>query len=302
MKIQPNPTLALWALLFATAVWGSTFVVVQDGINQMPMMMFMGWRFAIATLVLIAMRPKALKMSSLTLKQGIFIGIALSIGYLAQTYGLYFTTATISAFITGMFVVLTPVAAYLVYRMRIAWTGWIGVGLATVGLGIISYNGIAFGAGELWTFIGAVAFSFQIMWLSRWATPSTAYSIALVQIATTAVVFVGGGLVTDGFIVPSGQAVWIAIIFLAVFASAFAFIIQTWSQSQMTPTRAAVILSTEPVFGGIFGVLIAGDDITLRIIIGGIAILVAVYLVELSPRGSEPSEAVKDLSSPHHGV
>ncbi len=302
MKIQPNPTVAMWALLFATAVWGSTFVVVQDGINQMPMMMFMGWRFAIATLVLIAMRPKALQMSGQTLRQGIFIGIALALGYLAQTYGLFFTTATISAFITGMFVVLTPVAALIVYRMQIAWTGWVGVALATFGLGLISYNGIALGIGEMWTFIGAIAFSFQIMWLSRWATPSTAYSIALVQIATTAVIFVVGGLFTDGFIVPSGQSVWIAIIFLAVFASAFAFIIQTWSQSQMTPTRAAVILSTEPVFGGIFGFLIAGDDITIRIILGGVAILVAVYLVELGPKDGEPNEAVSDLSKPHHGV
>jgi drug/metabolite transporter (DMT)-like permease len=303
-SIKPNPRIAMWALLFATAVWGSTFVVVQDGINQMPMMMFMGWRFVIATLVLIAMRPQALRMSSDTFKKGFFIGVTLALGYLTQTYGLYFTSATISAFITGMFVVLTPVAALVVYRMKIAVSGWLGVGLATFGLGLISFNGIAFGIGEFWTFMGAIFFSFQIMWLSRWATPETSFSIALVQIATTGTIFFVGGMFTDGFVVPQGQSVWIAIIFLAVFASAFAFIIQTWSQSQMTPTRAAVILSTEPVFGGLFGFLIAGDQITSRIIFGGLAILIAIYLVELGPRKKSDgeNEAIRDLSQPHHGV
>lgn len=301
MKIKPNPATALIALLFATAIWGSTFVVVQDGINEMPMMMFMGWRFVIATLVLIAMRPQALRMSAATFRKGLFIGIALALGYITQTYGLLFTSATISGFITGMFVVLTPVAALLVYRMHIAWTGWIGVGLATFGLGLISFNGWSFGVGEFWTFIGAIFFSFQIMWLSRWATPETSYSIATMQIGTTAVIFFVGGLFTDGLVLPQKSNVWYAILFLAVFASAFAFIIQSWSQSQMTPTRAAVILSTEPVFAGIFGVVWAGDEITARILIGGAAILIAVYLVELSPRKSE-SEAVRDLAEPHQGV
>lgn len=299
-RIQPHPRLAFWSLLGATAIWGSTFVVVQDGINQMPMMMFMGWRFVIATLVLVALRPRAVRMSRQTFRQGLFIGLALSAGYWAQTYGLYFTSATVSGFITGLFVVLTPVAAWLVYRMHIPLVGWLGVALATVGLALISLRGWAFGAGEVWTLVGAVCFSFQIMWLSRWATPETSYSIALTQVGTTAVIFFGGGLFVDGFQAPSGSAVWSAIIFLAVFASAIAFIIQTWSQSQMTPTRAAVILSFEPVFAGIFGVFWAGDTLTARIAIGGLLILAAVYLVELGPRGR--SEAVTDLAEPHQGV
>ncbi len=291
--------LAFWLLILATAVWGSTFIVVQDGINAMPMMMFMGWRFVIAFLVMLAIRPRALRMTAKTFRQGLFIGIALAFGYWTQTFGLYTTSATVSGFITGMFVVITPILAGFIYKMKIPYTGWLGVVLATVGLALISLKGWSFGVGESWTLVGAAFFSFQIMWLSRWATPATSYSIAITQVGTTAVIFFVGGLFIDGFEVPQGQAVWTSILFLAVFASALAFIIQTWSQSHMNPTKAAIVLSAEPVFAGLFGVLVAGDVITLRIALGGLLILGAMYLVELGPRHN--SEVADDLSKPHLG-
>lgn len=292
--------LAFWLLIFATAIWGSTFVVVQDGIEQMSMLMFMGWRFVIALLVMIAMRPRALIMDGQTFRFGLWIGIALALGYITQTYGLLFTSATISGFITGMFVVLTPIAAGIVYRLKISASAWIGVLIATVGLATISLKGWSFGVGESWTLLGAAFFSFQIMWLSRWATTTNAFSIAIVQVGTVMVIFVVAGLIFDGYQTPPNAEVWFAIVFLAVFASAIAFFIQTWAQSHMDPTRAAVILSFEPVFAGIFGVLVAGDVLTWRIVLGGLLILVAIYLVELAPRGK--SEAVQDLANPHQGV
>jgi drug/metabolite transporter (DMT)-like permease len=298
MAKQHSP-LAFWLLIFATAIWGSTFVVVQDGINSMPMMMFMGWRFVVATAAMMIMRPQALRMSAATFRKGLYIGIALFLGYITQTYGLYYTSASVSGFITGMFVVLTPIAAGIVYKMRIHWSGWAGVALATVGLGFISLKGWSFGVGEAWTLLGALFFSFQIMWLSRWATPETSYSIAIVQVATTMVGFFVCGLFSDGIVMPPNRDVWFSIIFLAVFASAIAFFIQTWAQSHMDPTRAAVILSFEPVFAGIFGVVLAGDHITARILIGAVLILSAIYLVELAPR---KSEAVTDLAIPHQGT
>ena len=265
----------------------------------MPMMMFMGWRFVVAVIAMMLMRPMALRMTAKTFRQGFFIGIALFTGYVTQTYGLYYTSASVSGFITGMFVVLTPIAAGLVYKLRIHWSGWAGVALATVGLAFISLKGWSFGTGEAWTLLGAACFSFQIMWLSRWATPETSYSIAIVQVATTMMLFFGGGLMTDGLVLPPSRDVWLSIVFLAVFASAIAFFIQTWSQSHMDPTRAAVILSFEPVFAGVFGVLLAGDIITPRILFGAALILAAIYLVELAPR---KSEAVQDLSQPHQGI
>lgn len=300
MNNQKSRKLAFWLLIFATAIWGSTFVVVQDGIEQMSMLMFMGWRFVIALLVMIAMRPRALIMDGQTFRFGLWIGIALALGYITQTYGLLFTSATVSGFITGMFVVLTPIAAGIVYRLKISASAWVGVFIATIGLATISLKGWSFGIGEGWTLLGAAFFSFQIMWLSRWATTTNAFSIAIVQVGTVMVIFVVSGLIFDGYQTPPNAEVWIAIVFLAVFASAIAFFIQTWAQSHMDPTRAAVILSFEPVFAGIFGVLVAGDILTWRIVLGGLLILIAIYLVELAPRGK--SEAVTDLANPHQGV
>lgn len=297
---RPGSKLALWLLIFATAVWGSTFIVVQDGIRQMPMLMFMAWRFVIAVGVLIAFRPKSLRMSGQTFRHGLFIGIALGLGYWTQTYGLLFTSATVSGFITGLFVILTPLAALIVYRQKIPTVGWLGVFLAAGGVALISLKGWSFGIGESWTLVGAVFFSFQIMWLSRWATPATSYSIAVVQIGTTALMFTVGGLAIDGFSFPQNSSVWIAIVFLAVFASAIAFVIQTWAQSHLSPTRAAVVLSFEPVFAGIFGVLVAGDNLTARILIGGLCIIAAMFIVELGPK--QPREAERDLAQPHQGV
>ena len=292
--------LAFWLLIFATAIWGSTFVVVKSGISQMSMLMFMGWRFLIATVIIIFLKPKALKMTWAVFRKGIYIGLALGLGFLVQTYGLMFTSATVSGFITGMFVVLTPVAAGIVYKIKVPTVGWIGVALAVLGLAALSLKGWSFGMGESWTLLGAVFFSFQIMWLSRWATPETSYSITIVQIAVTAILFLSSGLVMDGYQVPPNTDVWFAIIFLAVFASAIAFSIQTWSQSHMDPTRAAVILSFEPVFAGIFGVWIAGDSFTWRVALGGALILGAMYLVELGPKHND--EVAKDLSNPHVGI
>ena len=296
--------LATLAILFATLVWGSTFVVVQDGINAMPMMMFMGWRFAVATLVLIALRPQALKMSAETFRKGLFIGIALALGYWTQTFGLYSTSASVSGFITGMFVVLTPVAALLVYRLKIGGAGWVAIALAFAGVGLISVKmdqGIALGGGEAWTLLGAAFFSFQIMWLSHWGKPETSYSFAIMQIGTCAVFFMGVGIPVDGWQVPQSADLWKSILFLAVFASAFAFIAQSWAQSHMTPTRAAVLLSTEPLFAGVFGIWAKPEDnhLTLQIGLGAAAILAAMLLIELAPR---KSEAVADLATPHQGV
>jgi len=299
-SVLKGDRLAFWLLIFATAIWGSTFVVVKSGISQMSMLMFMGWRFMIATVVIIALRPKALRMTLDVFRKGVYVGLALGLGFLVQTYGLLFTSATVSGFITGMFVVLTPIAAGIVYKIKVPLVGWLGVGLAVLGLALLSLKGWSFGVGESWTLLGAVFFSFQIMWLSRWATAETAYSIAIVQIAVTAVLFTSAGLVMDGFQLPPNNDVWIAVVFLAVFASAIAFSIQTWSQSHMDPTRAAVILSFEPVFAGIFGIWVAGDELTWRIGLGGVFILGAMYLVELGPRNN--NEAIKDLSNPHLGI
>ena len=275
-----SPALALVAV---TAVWGSTFVVVKDAIEQMPVTDFLTWRFALAALVMLVIRPRSVAaLGPRGRRAGLVIGLALGSGYLLQTLGLETTSASVSGFITGMFVVLTPLGAAVLLRQRVAPAAWAAVGLATVGLGLLSLKGFAIGGGELLTLGCAAAFALHIVSLGRWAGSYDAFGLAVVQLLTTAglcaAVAVPGGLA-----LPPAD-VWPALLLCAVAATAVAFVVQTWAQAHLTPTRAAVIMTMEPVFAGVFAVVVADEVLGPRVLVGAALVLAAMLLVEVGPR------------------
>ena len=285
---QRHRALPALALLAATAAWGSTFVVAADVIADMSVSAFLTWRFAIATVVLVAIRPRALaRLSRADLTHGLLLGLALGAGYILQTYGLKTTPATVSGFITGMFLVFTPLVAWVTLRRPIPASAWWAVGIATVGLAVISLQGLSIGVGELLTLGGALAFACQIVGLSHWSTTQTSYGLAIVQLAVVSVACAVMIPFEAGPTVPPSTKIWVEVLFLALVATAAAFIVQSWAQAQLEPTRAAIILTGEPVFAGITGFLV-GEEITVRLLIGGALVLLAMYIVELGPRrGSE---------------
>ncbi len=275
------------ALLAVTVAWGSTFVVVQQVTREVPITDFLGLRFGIAAVLMFVVRPRAL--SQLTKEQrghGLMLGLFLTAGYLLQTFGLARTTPTISAFITGLFVVFTPIAAWVLMRKAIDPLTWVGVALAVVGLAFLSLRGWSIGFGEILTLFGAVAFALHIVNLGRWSTRESAYGLAVIQLGVVSVVCSALGCL-DGVELPQSKANWLAVVFLAIFATAIAFFVQTWAQSVISPTRAAVVMTMEPVFATLFAVLFINEPITVRIVIGAICVLAAMYLVELGPRHAE---------------
>lgn len=283
--------LATILLIAVTAIWGGTFVVVQEAVARMEVTDFLFWRFTLGASLLFLLRPRAvLSLSRTDLIRGALIGVALGIGYVLQTVGLQHTSATVSGFVTGMFVVFTPILAGVIFRERIPLLAWVGVALATVGLGLISLHGWAFGYGELLTLGCAAVFALQILGLSTWSTASNAYGLATVQLAVVALIALLGTVTSAGPELPPDRYSWVAVIAMGVFATALAFVVQSWAQAHMDPTRAAVVLTMEPVFAGIFGVVIAGDSLTLRVLLGSACILAAMFLVELGPRHSREGE------------
>ncbi|MCI0686646.1 MAG: DMT family transporter [Sporichthyaceae bacterium] len=290
MRRQRPAGLAALGLVGVTAVWGVTFVVVKDAVERMPVMDFLAIRFLLAALVMIAIRPSALAgIGRPGARHGALLGLALGVGYIAQTYGLQHTSASVSGFITGMFVVFTPLIAGLVLRRHVPATAWIGVAVAMVGLAVISLKGFAIGPGELLTLVCAICFAIHIVGLGEWAGQHGAYPLAVTQLlAVGAICLVIGA--ADGLTMPPDAGVWGAVLLTAVLATAAAFVIQTWAQSILSPTRAAVIMTMEPVFAGLFGVLLGGDELTVRILLGGALVLSAMYLVELGPRRSADAE------------
>lgn len=283
---KSSTRLATVALFAVTAAWGATFIVVQEAITRVPVMDFLAVRFCFAAVAMLALRPMALhKMGRDGYLRSVWLGLALGFGYITQTYGLQHTSAAVSGFITGMFVVLTPVVSWFVLRRKTSTNVWRAVLLAALGLAVLSIQGGSVGIGELLTLLCAVLFAFHIVGLGEWSPRHDVYGLALLQIA-----FVGGlclaAAVPDGLTLPPDAEVWGAILLTALVATAFAFIIQTWAQSLMSPARAAVIMTMEPVFAGFFAVLLAGDQLTFRILFGGMLVLAAMILIEIKPSAS----------------
>jgi drug/metabolite transporter (DMT)-like permease len=279
-------TLATVLLVAATAVWGSTFVVVKDAVSRMPVMDFLAWRFSIAAVLIAVARPRAVSRLDRRGKAiGVLLGLALGSGYIAQTVGLQHTSATISGFLTGLLVVFTPLCAAVALRRPPDRMTWLGVAMATVGLGVISLHGLSIGYGEAITLLCALLFALHILGLGEWSSSYDAAGLAVMQLSTVAVLSIVCAA-PDSLAPPPDPKAWEAVVFTAIFATSVAFFIQTWSQAQLQPTRAAVVLTMEPVFAGIFGVTVGGDHLGPRIVIGGVLVLAAMYTVELGPRKS----------------
>jgi len=277
----------LWAmapLLAVTVVWGSTFVIVQDVVRTVPVLDFLGLRFGIATVLMLLVRPRTVfALPRVQVKRGIGLGLVLGGGYVLQTVGLKYASATVAGFITGLFVVFTPIVAYVLLRTRIERAAWVGVVLATFGLALLSLNGWALGLGETLTLGCAFLYAIHIVGLGQWSTRQDAYGLAVVQLGTVSIVCTMLGA-TNGFVLPAKASTWVAVVFLAVFATAVAFFVQTWAQAHLSATRTAVVMTMEPVFATLFAVLFAGEQLTTRIAIGAACVLAAMYLVELGPR------------------
>ncbi len=282
-----RPTLALVGV---TAIWGSTFVVVKDAVEKMPVGDFLSWRFALAALAMLVLRPRSVAhLGPAGRRAGAVVGLALGAGYLLQTWGLQHTSAAVSGFITGMFVVLTPLGAALLLRQRPTNAAWAAVGVATVGLALLSLHGLSIGYGELLTLGCAAAFALHIVGLGRWASSYDAFGLAVVQLVVTAALCLLAA-VPGGVEAPPDRSVWVALAVTALGATALAFVVQTWAQAHLPPTRAAVVMTMEPVFAGLFAVVLAGESLGPRTLVGAALVLVAMVLTEVGPRRGAEGE------------
>jgi drug/metabolite transporter (DMT)-like permease len=271
--------LAPWALLAVAAMWGISFVWMKDILDQQDVYSFLVSRFVVAALVMMVANPKVItRLNRELLIKGSLIGTALGLGYIFQTLGLERTTPAITGFITGLYVVLTPLIGALILKEKLTIQAWFYIALATVGLGVLSITGLSIGTGELFVLISAFLFAAHILLLSRWSKDFDAYTLTFVQLATCAVVS-GVPASLNGFVAPPDTQVWAVVVFTAVFATFFAFVIQTWAQARISATKVAVILTMEVVFAALFSVALGAEPLTLRILLGGSMVLVAMIMI-----------------------
>ncbi|GAB3927092.1 DMT family transporter [Kribbella albertanoniae] len=276
--------LAVLALLAVAAAWGSTFFLTKDLLTRMDVADYLALRFLIAAVALVLIYPSAIgRLSRLDRGRAVALGITYGIAQLVQTEGLRHTDASVSGFVTGMYVVFTPLLAAVILRHKLGRWAWAAVALATVGLGVLALRGFSMGPGELLTLASAGLYALHIIGLGAWSTPENAFGLSALQmVVITCVCAVGA--IPGGFSVPSNTTDWISVIYMALIAGALALIVQTWAQAHLTPTRAAIAMTMEPVFASSFAVLFGTESVTWRMLIGGALVLSAMFLVELAPR------------------
>lgn len=283
-------------LVAVAAVWGATFVMVKDAVALYPTLAFLALRFGLATLVVapLVLLPRRVGRRGgrrRSLRGGFLMGLFLGAGYIFQTLGLERTSASNAGFITGLFVVLTPVLQGIVWRRWIRGGALVGVLLATVGLFLLS-GGAKAGdpLGDSLVFLCAVSFAAHILATARYAEGQDPGELTVVQLGTvallTAIPSLAGAATGLGpaLAAPRARAVLLALVVTAVLASAAGFYIQTFAQRHAPPTRTAVILTMEPVFAGVFGYLLAGEVLGPVGWVGAALILAGMLVSERAPR------------------
>jgi drug/metabolite transporter (DMT)-like permease len=268
-------------LVAVTAVWGWTFVVVQNAIVLYGVIPFLAVRFVLAA---VALTPiYATKLTRKSLLVGGSIGVVLAAGYLFQTVGLLFTTPTNSGLITGLFVVFAPLADRLLFGANVSRQVLLAVALSLVGMVLLAGGGPQ-GAnwGDLLTLLCAAALGLHIAFLSRYAASYDAGALTLAQIFAIALLFVVVWPFSAPVSLPTPE-VWVALLVTGLLASAGAFLVQTTVQQHISAARTAIILTMEPVFAALFGYWLAGDRLVALQILGALMILSALVIGEVLP-------------------
>jgi drug/metabolite transporter (DMT)-like permease len=273
--------LPLLALVAVTAVWGVTFVQVKDAVAVYPLFAFLAVRFAIASATLVVPgAPRVRGLGRAGMGAGIVLGALLAAGYGLQTAGLERTTVSSTGFITGLYVVLTPIFVLALFRQRIGAAVWAGVSLAVVGLALLSGVEAGSSTGDLLVLASTAAQALQIVMVERYASRHDPLGLTLVEMLTAMAGFLAIAVALGELSIPRGWTVWGALVVTGVFASALAYLIQVWAQRRISATRIALIFSLETVFAGLFGYWLAGDRLGLLGWSGCALILAGILLAE----------------------
>jgi drug/metabolite transporter (DMT)-like permease len=265
-------------------MWGASFVIMKPAIEQQPFFDFLAIRFTLASAIMLVLKPRViLAVRGRMLVIGTSLGAVLGIAYATQTIALEMTTAAITGFLTGTYVVLTPLLGWLIFRRRVGVTVIIAAVIALVGLGFISITGLSIEVGQWWGIACAVFFALHIVGLGKFSPGLDSYALTFVQLCAVTVVCWIGAL-PDGYQPPPTPDVWLAVAFTAVFATVFGFFVQTWAQAHMEPSRVAIILTLEVVFTAAFSVGVGQETLALKTVIGGVLMITAMLLAEVPGR------------------
>lgn len=272
------------AIAVAAMIWGSTFVVVKEALIDASPVLFLAIRFSASALIMALWlrRPPSRQMW----RGGLLIGTIVGCGMILQTTGLQLTSASNVGFLTSLYIPLVPFVAAAVYQVKTGWREWGAIAVASIGLGLISFNPASFtmNRGDLLTVCAAVLFAFQIVLVKRLGVDGEEAWMAWFQVAMTAVVStIGLGWESSRLVWT--MRLWWSLAITVLGATVAAFLLQSYGQRQTTATRAALIFATEPVFAGLASYFWLGERLTARGWLGAALVMIGVLLAELKPAG-----------------
>jgi drug/metabolite transporter (DMT)-like permease len=282
----PGPqTLAVVGLLAVTAVWGSTFVMIADIVTRIDVADLLAARFTIAALLLLPFALRAIRrMSRRTVGYGVLLGLAYGMAQFLQTYGLAHTSPALSGFLTSMYVVLTPLLAFVMFRVPLSARIAIALVLALAGVAVLTLQGggLAIGIGEVLTLASAAVYALHIVCLSRWSSRGEVFGLTAVQLLVLGAVSVLAAL-PRGIALPENGRDVVVVLYLAIAAGVVAVLVQTWGQSHLPAARAAIVMCMEPVWAAGFAVAFTAQALTVRLVLGGASILAGMLVAEVRP-------------------
>jgi drug/metabolite transporter (DMT)-like permease len=278
------------ALIAIASIWGLTFVMVKDAIEELPTMAFLAYRFIPASLIVaLVFRRQLVRLPRDGWRAGALMGVFLAGGYIFQTLGLEKTTASNTGFITGLFVVLTPVLGAVFLRQRIPAVAWAAAGVAMIGLWLLSGAGTEFNArGDGLVLVCAFSLAAHILATAHAVQKHDVGALLAIQLGVVGLVSLAIAAVAGDLEAPEGATVWSALIVTSLIASALGFFVQTFAQQHAPPARTALILAAEPAFAGLFGWLLNDDRLTATGWLGAALIMTAIVAVEIIPRFRPP--------------
>lgn len=299
MSAAPSPSLRADLTLVAISfIWGATFVIVKDALADVSTLLFLSLRFSFATVLLFAVFRRHVRapLDRRSFQGGLLCGTFLFLGYGFQTAGLRFTSASRSAFITGLYIVIVPLLAALLARRAPRRLELAAVAAAVTGTALLTSSAAGFGvnAGDLMTLVCAFAFSAHIVAVAHWTHKMDHGWLSLLQVGAVA----AGSLATFGWL-ETPHIQWtprllFALAATGMLATALSFSLYTWAQRHTTATRAALIFALEPVFAGLVAWLYAGEAWTGRSLAGAALILTAILLVELKLPAHQAAAAPRE--------
>lgn len=272
-------------MLITAVMWGSGFVGMAKGLEYWTVFQLMAGRFLLASIILSFIFYKKLKLiSKAVIWKGAILGAILFIAFALQTMGLEYTTASKNAFLTAINVIIVPIIAYVIYKRRIDRFEFIAAGVAVVGIGFLSLqDSMTINIGDFLSILCAIGFAFDIFYTNVFVKAEDALALTIVQFYTATVLSVVSVIILGEVPTTYTSEGLGIIVYLAIFCTAVAYVCQNIGMQYANPTKSAIILSTESLFGTMFSVLILNELLTGRMLVGCVLIFFAILFAEVKP-------------------